>query len=101
MILIRFFDSIFNFVPERFVLFSQKTVVRSSGPFEGHVFLEMNFLMLGVTHGFALERVVTLGIAASIEQKNVSTKAFQVPSTSLSMIILSQSVLRIRSLSNT
>ena len=55
-------------------------------------FLEISFLMSGVTHAFALEGVVVLGIAASIQQKNASTKAFQVLSTSFSVIILSQSV---------
>ena len=68
MILIRFFHSIFNFVPERFVFLPQKIVVRSSGPFEGLVFLQISFFTSGVTHGFGLERVVVVGIAASIQQ---------------------------------
>ena len=45
VVLIRFFDSILNLVPERFVLFPQKILVRSSGPFEGLVFFRNKFLL--------------------------------------------------------
>ena len=99
VILIRIFDSIFNFVPERFVFFPQKIVLRSSGPFEGLVFFTNKFLNVRSNPWLWFGACCRTRYRCIDATKNVSTKAFQVPSTSFSMIILYQSVLR--SLSNT